>query len=71
MSEEQVFKAGDEVEWDTPQGPTHGVVVRKLSAPMQIGGHKVAASPDNPEYLVKSERTGKEAAHRPGALRKR
>jgi hypothetical protein len=37
---------------------------------MQIKRHHVAASPDNPEYLVKSDKTGAEAAHRPGELRR-
>ncbi|MEN9938552.1 MAG: hypothetical protein RLZZ387_5131 [Chloroflexota bacterium] len=65
----QPFKAGDRVEWDTPQGPTHGRVVRKLTSPMEIKGHHVAASEDNPQYLVESEKTGAQAAHRPEELR--
>ena len=64
------WKQGDKVAWDTPQGETHGVVVRKLTEETHVKGHKVAASPDNPEYLVKSDKTGAEAAHRPDALRK-
>jgi hypothetical protein len=67
MSKE--FKKGDHVAWDTPQGETHGVVERKLTRETHIKGHKVAASPENPEYLVRSDRSGKEAAHRPDALR--
>lgn len=31
---------------------------------------KVAASADNPEYLVESNKTGARAAHKPGELRK-
>ena len=64
------FEKGDEVAWDTPQGETHGTVERKLTKPTQIKGHKVAASPENPEYLVRSAKSGKEAAHKPGELRK-
>ena len=45
-------------------------MVRKLTRPMQIKGHKVAASKDNPEYLVESGKTGAKAAHKPGELRK-
>jgi hypothetical protein len=37
---------------------------------MQIKGHQVKASPDHPEYLVETEKTHKEAAHRPQELRK-
>ena len=65
------FRKGDAVAWDTPQGETHGTVERKLTSPMRLKGHDVAASPENPEYLVKSAKTGAEAAHKPSALRKK
>ena len=67
---EKTLKAGDKVRWDHSQGTTEGKVVRKLTRPMQIKGHKVAASKDNPEYLVASGKTGAKAAHKPGELRK-
>jgi DUF2945 family protein len=31
----------------------------------------VAASKDNPQYIVKSDKSGREAAHKPGELRKK
>ncbi len=62
-------KAGDKVGWDSSGGHSTGKVVRKLTAPMTIKGHKVAASPDNPEYLVETDE-GKRAAHKPDALTK-
>lgn len=64
------LKKGDQVEWKTPQGKTTGTVKKKLTAPIEIKGHKVAASKDNPEYLVESEKSGKEAAHKPESLKK-
>lgn len=64
------FKKGDRVEWKSSQGSIFGIVEKKLTAPTDIKGHHVAASPDNPEYLVKSEKTGAEAAHKPDALKK-
>lgn len=64
------LKRGDQVEWNTSQGPTAGRVKKKLTSPMKVKGHKVKASKDNPEYLVESEKSGGEAAHKPGALRK-
>lgn len=64
------LKAGDKVKWDTSQGETKGKVVRKQTTPTQIKGHKVAASKDNPEYIVKSDKSGKIAAHKPTELRK-
>lgn len=67
---ENIFKADDKVEWDHSQGTTAGKVVRKLTTPTTIKTHKVAASPDNPEYLVESGKTGARAAHKPSELRK-
>lgn len=66
----QEFKEGDRVEWNTPQGKTRGVVKEKLTSRTEVGGQTVAASDDDPSYLVQSEKSGKEAAHKPGALKK-
>lgn len=63
-------KPGDHVEWATSQGKTQGVVEKKLTEPMDIKGHHVAASKENPEFLVKSDKSGKEAAHKADALKK-
>lgn len=67
---EKTFKAGDTVKWDHSQGTTTGKVVKKLTHPTKIKTHKVAASADNPEYLVESDKTGARAAHKPDELRK-
>ncbi len=62
------FKQGDTVEWNTPQGKTRGKVKKKLTSPTQVGGQNINASEDDPRYLVESEKSGKEAAHKPDAL---
>jgi hypothetical protein len=64
------FKKGDKVEWNSAQGKITGEVNKKLISPTDIKGHHVAASKDNPEYLVESEKTGKQAAHKPDSLKK-
>jgi hypothetical protein len=64
------LKKGDQVEWETSQGKTSGTVKKKLTEPFDIKGYHVAASEDNPEYLVESDKTGAEAAHKPAALKK-
>ena len=64
------LKAGDKVGWDSSGSHSTGKVVKKLTSPMTIKGHKVAASTDNPEFLVETD-TGKRAAHKPDALTKR
>lgn len=62
------FKKGDRVEWNTSQGKTKGTVEKKLTQPTEIKKHHVEASKQDPQYLVKSEKTGKEAAHKPDSL---
>jgi Hypervirulence associated proteins TUDOR domain len=66
----KTFKAGDKVRWDHSQGTTTGKVVKKLTSPTKIKGHKVAASKEHPEYLVEGGKTGARAAHTPEELRK-
>ena len=64
------LKKGDKVEWNTSQGKTRGTVEKKQIAPTKIKGHKVAASKDNPEFIVKSAKSGKTAAHKAEGLKK-
>jgi len=66
----KTLKSGDKVSWDSSGGHSVGKVVKKQTSPTQIKGHKVAASPDNPQYIVKSDKSGKAAAHKPGELKK-
>ncbi|MDX6749279.1 DUF2945 domain-containing protein [Geminicoccaceae bacterium 1502E] len=65
------LKKGDEVEWETSQGKTHGKVVKKQTSRTHIKGHEVAASQEDPQYIVESAKSGKKAAHKPEALKKR
>jgi plastocyanin len=65
----KTLKAGDRVSWKSHGGKAHGKVVKKLTSETQIQGHKVAASKDNPEYLVETE-DGKQASHKAEALTK-
>ncbi|WP_082925384.1 DUF2945 domain-containing protein [Erythrobacter neustonensis] len=44
-------------------------MVKKLTEETSIKGHKVAASKDEPQYLVETD-DGKQAAHKPTALKK-
>jgi plastocyanin len=64
------LKPGDKVSWKSHGGEAVGHVVKKLTSPTKIKSHKVAASKDNPEYLVESEKSGGKAAHKPDALKK-
>lgn len=71
MAKAKSLKKGDKVEWETSQGKTSGTVKKKLTSPTIIKSHKVAASKDHPEYLVETDKTKKEAAHKPEALKKK
>jgi Hypervirulence associated proteins TUDOR domain len=66
----RALRPGEEVSWNTSQGVTHGKVIGKTEHAGHIKGHKVAALPDNPEYIVESAKSGKRAAHKRGALKK-
>lgn len=63
------FKVGDRVEWNSHGGTAQGTIKRRLTEETEIKGHKVAASKDNPQYLIETDE-GAEAAHKPHALRK-
>lgn len=73
---EKSLKKGDAVEWNSHggtksrKGVATGVVVKRLTAPTKIKGHRVEASEDEPQYLVRSDNGG-EAAHKSSALRRR
>ena len=62
---------GDKVKWDTSQGKTSGTVVKKQTSATKIKGHKVAATKDDPQYIVRSDKSGKLAAHKAESLKKR
>ncbi len=66
----KALKTGDRVAWQSSGGGSIGRVERKLTSPGKIKGHEVAASENNPEFLVRSEKSGKVAAHKPSALRR-
>ena len=66
----KTLKAGDKVSWQSHGGTATGKVVKKITSPTRIKTHKVAASKDNPEFIVETEE-GKRAAHKPGALTKK
>jgi hypothetical protein len=64
----QPFKVKDHVTWNTPQGETSGHVTRVITEHTKLDGHVVSASPTDPHYEVESEKSGKRAVHKGGAL---
>lgn len=63
------FQKGDKVEWDASGGSVRGVVKDIITEPTDFKNHHFAASKDQPEYLVESEKSGKTAIHRAEELR--
>lgn len=64
------LKKGDHVEWSSHGGKAEGKVEKKITERTEAGGRTVAASKDDPQYLVKSDKSGGEAVHKPDALKK-
>ncbi|WP_407530418.1 DUF2945 domain-containing protein [Methylobacterium oryzisoli] len=64
------LKKGDEVKWDAAGGEAHGTVVKKETGTTKVKGHTAKASPADPQYRVKSDKSGKEAVHKATELKK-
>jgi hypothetical protein len=69
MADDKLSK-GDQVEWKTHGTTTEGKVEKKITSETEAGGRKVKASKDEPQYLVKSDKSGRDAVHKPDALKK-
>ncbi len=65
------FKTGDRVSWKSHGGEAVGTVEKKITSDTEAAGRTVRASKDEPQYLVKSEKSGGEAVHKPSALKKK
>lgn len=55
------LSAGDEVTWQSHGSTARGKVEKKVTGRRQEAGRTVAASPDDPQYVVRSEKSGKKA----------
>jgi hypothetical protein len=60
---------GDKVTWKSHGQKVHGTVEKKITSRTEEAGRTVDASKDDPQYKVKSDKTGREAVHKPGALK--
>ena len=61
---------GDKVRWNSHGGEAVGAVEQKITQDTEVAGRTVRASQDDPQYLVKSDKSGGEAVHKPDALEK-
>ena len=60
---------GDKVTWQSHGQTVHGKVEKKITSETEEAGRTVKASKDDPQFKVKSDKTGKDAVHKPGALK--
>ena len=61
-------RKGDKVTWRSHGETVHGTVQQKITERTEAAGRTVAASSDEPQYKVKSDKTGREAVHKPESL---
>ncbi|MDT8914946.1 DUF2945 domain-containing protein [Amycolatopsis sp. PS_44_ISF1] len=62
------FRKGDHVKWDAGNESSTGTVEEKITTDTHAGGRKVKASPEDPQYLVRSDKSGRTAVHRPDKI---
>lgn len=62
---------GDEVSWRSHGATVTGRVEQEITSRTEAAGRTVDASPENPQYEVRSAESGRTAVHRPSALRRR
>ncbi|TDE08602.1 DUF2945 domain-containing protein [Jiangella asiatica] len=65
------LEKGDKVTWSSHGATAEGTVERKITEDTEAGGRTVRASKNDPQYLVRSEKSGGTAVHKPSALKKK
>ncbi|MEW2482455.1 DUF2945 domain-containing protein [Mycobacterium sp. NPDC049093] len=63
------FNVGDHVMWNSEAGHVSGTVTKVHSQDFEYKGHTHRASPEDPQYEIKSDKTDHVAAHKGSALR--
>ncbi|MCC7165247.1 MAG: DUF2945 domain-containing protein [Anaerolineae bacterium] len=66
----QEFKVGDHVEWNSEAGRVRGTIKEKITSEIEFKGYTVHASEQEPQYLIKSDKTDHLAMHKGSALKK-
>ena len=69
MSNDDTFRKGDRVEWKSHGSTAEGKVEEKITSDTEAAGRTVRASEDDPQYRVRSAKSGRDAVHKPSALK--
>ena len=64
------FQVGDHVEWNSEAGHVRGTIKKKITSAIKFKGYTVRASKEEPQYLIKSDKTDHMAMHKGSALKK-
>jgi hypothetical protein len=64
-------RSGDKVSWQSHGTTVNGTVHKKITSDTTEAKRTVRASKDEPQYVVRSDKSGKDAVHKPESLRKR
>jgi hypothetical protein len=64
------FKRGDHVEWNSEAGRVRGVIVKKVVSDTRFKGYVHHASNEEPQYIIKSDKTSHVAIHKGRALKR-
>jgi hypothetical protein len=70
MTMPHAFKVGDHVRWNSEAGHIVGKVTKVHIQDVEFMGRHRHASKDEPQYEVKSDKTGHLAMHKEGTLEK-
>jgi hypothetical protein len=62
------LKVGDRVSWNSEAGRVSGTIIRVHAEDVDYKGYKHHASPQSPQYEIKSSKTDHVAMHRGAAL---
>ena len=65
------FKKGDQVTWNSEAGHVSGTIIKVHTKDFQYKGYTHHASPDEPQYEIKSDKSEHIAAHKESALKKK
>jgi hypothetical protein len=64
------FEVGDHVAWNSEAGRVSGRIIKVHTRDQDYKGYTHHASPDDPQYEIKSDKTDHVAMHKGSALRK-
>ncbi|MEP7063307.1 MAG: DUF2945 domain-containing protein [Betaproteobacteria bacterium] len=64
------FKVGDHVAWNSEAGRVSGKVTKVHTNDTEYKGYTHHASPDEPQYEIKSDRSDHIAMHKGSALKR-